>query len=323
MQVLKQHTKIVLLAVFLVIVIIVSFFVVQQVSKPSAKPSPSPAPTTPSPVPTETSPIPTTTATSPQPTFVSFPTPGLPPPPGGLYPGEVTEYQNQTLTPVSVFAEEVAAHPDVAIDGTQTIDQTTYHLEITGLVNNTLNYTYADVINNFSSYQQVATLLCVEGWSVTMLWGGVRLSDLFQEAGASPNATVAIFYASDGYTTALPLDFIAQNNILLAYKINNVTLPAFAGYPFCLVALNQYGYKWIKWVTEIEISNNTGYLGYWESRGYPNNATVSNTDGAFDYLPVIELVGVSAVALIMVLAVYMILVKTRKKALDEANQQVA
>jgi DMSO/TMAO reductase YedYZ molybdopterin-dependent catalytic subunit len=57
--------------------------------------------------------------------------------------------------------------------------------------------------------------------------------------------------------------------------MNNVTLTPEAGWPFMLIAQNQYGYKWIRWVTGIEVSNDTSYLGYWESRGYPNNATVS------------------------------------------------
>ena len=199
-----------------------------------------------------------------------------PAPAPSFYPGEVIQYQNYTLTPISTFIYDIAQHPDVAIDGTQNINQATYHLTITGLVNKSLDYTYDDVINNFNSTQQVATLLCVEGWSVTMLWEGIKVDDLLREAGVSPNATVAIFHASDGYTTALPLDYISQNNIILAYKINNVTLPPATGFPFCLVAQNQYGYKWIKWITEIEVSNDTGYLGFWESRGYPNNAKVTN-----------------------------------------------
>jgi DMSO/TMAO reductase YedYZ molybdopterin-dependent catalytic subunit len=193
------------------------------------------------------------------------------------YPEEVTQYQGQNLTTISSFTQVIAAHPDVAIKGTQYVNQTAYRLAITGLVNNSLQYSYDEVINNFASYQQVATLPCVEGWSVTMLWGGVRISDLLQNSGVNPNATVAIFYASDGYTSALPLDYIAQNNIILAYKMNNVTLTPTAGFPLSLVVQSQYGYKWVKWVTEIEVSSNTGYLGYWESRGYPNNATVNDS----------------------------------------------
>ena len=188
--------------------------------------------------------------------------------PPTYYPTQIRQYQGQNLSSISSVYEN-------AIAGTQYINQTTYTLTITGLVNKTLNYTYEDVVNNFQSNQKVATLLCVEGWSVTMLWQGVLVNDLLQDAGVSPNATTIIFSASDGYTTELPLAYIVQNNLILAYKMNNVTLTPEAGWPFMLIAQNQYGYKWIRWVTGIEVSNDTSYLGYWESRGYPNNATVS------------------------------------------------
>jgi len=57
--------------------------------------------------------------------------------------------------------------------------------------------------------------------------------------------------------------------------MNNVTIPPERGYPFMVVAESKWGYKWIKWVTKIEISNNTSYQGYWESRGYSNNGDLS------------------------------------------------
>ena len=142
-------------------------------------------------------------------------------------------------------------------------------------MNKTIQSTYDEVVNDYQVYQQVATIYCVEGWNAKILWEGVLVKDLLQEAGVSPNATVVIFHASDGYTTALPISYIDQNNIMIAFKMNNVTLTPELGWPFMLVAQGQYGYKWIKWITEIEVSNDTSYLGYWESRGYANNATVS------------------------------------------------
>jgi DMSO/TMAO reductase YedYZ molybdopterin-dependent catalytic subunit len=57
---------------------------------------------------------------------------------------------------------------------------------------------------------------------------------------------------------------------LLAYKINNLTLPPERGFPFQLVAEDKWGYKWIKWVTSIELSNDTNYKGFWEKQGYSN-----------------------------------------------------
>jgi len=250
MQVLKQHKIVILVAVLLVVVLVVSFFVVQNSLKstPSATPSPGVS-STPSP--------------SPTPTTIPI-----------LSSGEVIQFQGQNLTSISAFVKDLVQHPDVSIAGVQNINQATYRLSITGLVNQTMDYTYDDVVNNFTSYQKVATLPCVEGWSATVLWQGVRLSDILQKAGASSNATTLIFYASDGYTTALPMDYVMQNNIMIAYKMNNVTLTTRTGWPFFLVAQNQYGYKWIMWLTRIDVSNDSSYLGYWESQGYPNNATV-------------------------------------------------
>ena len=129
--------------------------------------------------------------------------PPLPPAPSS-YTGEVTQYQNQSLTSISAFIQELNQHPDVSIKGTQNLNQTTYRLTVNGLVNKTMEYAYQDVVDNFQSYQQVGKLPCVEGWSVTMLWQGVLVNDLLQDAGVSPNATTIIFTASDGYTTELP-----------------------------------------------------------------------------------------------------------------------
>ncbi len=189
------------------------------------------------------------------------------PSPKTLYPTEIRQYQGQNLSSINDVYEN-------KINGTQYINQTTYRLAVTGLVNKTIQSTYDEVVNNHQSYQQVVTLYCVEGWNAKILWEGILVKDLLAEAGVSPNATVVIFHASDGYTTALPMSYIIQNNIMIAYKMNGVTLTPQIGWPFMLVAQSQYGYKWIKWLTQIEASNDTTYLGYWETRGYPNNATI-------------------------------------------------
>ena len=189
------------------------------------------------------------------------------PSPKILYPGEIRNYQGQNLASISDVREN-------AIKGTQFINVSTYHLEITGLVNQTLDYTYDQVANNFLKYQKVLTLFCVEGWSTKILWEGFLVSDLIKEAGVNSSAVGVIFYASDGYSTELPLDYITNNSILLSYKMNGLVIPPERGFPFQLVAESQYGYKWIKWVTKIELTDNPNYLGFWESRGYPNNATI-------------------------------------------------
>ncbi len=178
---------------------------------------------------------------------------------------EIREYEGQDLSSINAFREN-------SIRGPQQIDIGDYTLTITGLVNNNLTYTYDEIINNFPIQKKVVTLHCVEGWSVTIFWEGFLVKDLIEAAGVDPNANTMIFYAVDSYSTALPLDFILDNNIMIAYKMNNVTLPPERGFPFQLVAESKWGYKWIKWITSIELSDNEDYLGYWERRGYPNDA---------------------------------------------------
>jgi DMSO/TMAO reductase YedYZ molybdopterin-dependent catalytic subunit len=68
-----------------------------------------------------------------------------------------------------------------------------------------------------------------------------------------------------------------DNNIIIAYKMNNITIDAEHGYPFRLVAEDKWGYKWIKWIDEIELSDNPNYQGYWEQRGYSNSGNLSES----------------------------------------------
>jgi DMSO/TMAO reductase YedYZ molybdopterin-dependent catalytic subunit len=64
---------------------------------------------------------------------------------------------------------------------------------------------------------------------------------------------------------------------MMAYKMNGVVLPPERGFPFQLVAEQKWGYKWIKWITKIELSSDTNYKGFWESRGYNNNGDLNGS----------------------------------------------
>jgi DMSO/TMAO reductase YedYZ molybdopterin-dependent catalytic subunit len=187
-----------------------------------------------------------------------------------LAPNEIREYEGADLSSINDFREN-------SIKGPQEIDVDSYMLRITGLVKNSTSYTYDEALNMYQHYKKVVTLDCVEGWSVTILWEGLLISDLLAEAEPLENAEVVIFHAYDGYTTSLPIDYIKDNDILIAYKMNDVVLPPERGFPFQLVAESKWGYKWIKWITEIELSDDVDYRGYWESRGYSNSADLDDS----------------------------------------------
>jgi DMSO/TMAO reductase YedYZ molybdopterin-dependent catalytic subunit len=190
-------------------------------------------------------------------------------PPQRLSGVEVRDYRGEALSSVNDFREN-------SISGPQQVNITEYRLTIDGLVGEEKNFTYDQVLA-FPHYEKVVTLSCVEGWDATILWQGVKVSDLVDAAGPDPRANTVIFTAADGYTTSLPLDYIANRNILLAYGMNNITMPVERGYPFELVAEDRWGYKWIRWVTGIRLSDDPTYRGYWESHGYSNTADLNRS----------------------------------------------
>ena len=187
-----------------------------------------------------------------------------------LEPVEIREYQGERLSSLNDFREN-------AIKGTQRVVIDEYILEIAGLVQETKKFSYNEIINNFNHYKKIATLDCVEGWIVKILWEGILVKDLIGKDNIMPKAKIIIFHAYDGYTTSFPINYIFDNNILLAYKANEIILPPNRGFPFMLVAESKWGYKWIKWVTKIEISDDEAYRGFWESRGYANEGDINKS----------------------------------------------
>ena len=186
---------------------------------------------------------------------------------------EATEFQGVKLTPIKDQLNN-------ALKGTQIIDKDTYTLTIDGLVDHPLTLSYAD-LQAYPQISQLMDLNCVEGWNFTAKWTGPALSAIFADAGVQPGAVIAIFYTADvpeGYTS-LDLNYIDANNIILALKLNDITLPPDRGFPFQVVAKSKFGYKWAKWVTRIELSSDTNFRGYWESNGYNNNADISGPAG--------------------------------------------
>jgi len=184
---------------------------------------------------------------------------------------EVREYEGELLSPISEFREN-------SIKGPQYIDIEDYELQVNGLVATPVAFTYDEVIGDHDIYKKVVRLQCVEGWVVNILWEGVRVNDLLAAAGPLPEARTIIFHAYDGYTTSFPVEYFENNDILMAYKMNDIVIPPERGFPFELVAESKWGYKWIKWITRIELSDDTDYRGYWEMRGY---ADEGNLDESF------------------------------------------
>src|SRR5208283_6022788 len=80
------------------------------------------------------------------------------------------------------------------------------------------------------------------------------------------DAIKVAFFASDGFSTDLPIATAQQSNIVLAYAENGNPLPD----ELRLVVPGEWGYKWIDLVTNIQLVN-FNYLGTEESLGYDDN----------------------------------------------------
>lgn len=179
--------------------------------------------------------------------------------------GEIQEYQGKRLDP---FDRKY----DNSIKGPQRVNIETYRLEITGLVEAPQSLTYKEVLG-LPIAKRAITLHCVEGWDEHLLFEGVRLADLLALANPRKGVRNVIFYAADGYSSSLSYEGVTRLDVMLAAKINGRILDANRGFPFQVVAESKWGYKWVKWVTRIELSEKP-YKGYWEKRGYDNEADV-------------------------------------------------
>jgi len=180
---------------------------------------------------------------------------------------EIQEYEGEKLGSVDDFRKN-------SIRGVQMIDAETYELVIDGLVTLPVSFRYAE-LQTMSHIAKLVTIRCVEGWFVKALWEGIALPGLLTMAQPLEGANTVVFHAADGYTTSLPLEFVSERNLIIADRINGVTLPHANGFPFQLVAEDKWGYKWIRWLTRIELSNDPDYHGFWESRGYNNDGNVN------------------------------------------------
>lgn len=161
-----------------------------------------------------------------------------------------------------------------SIKGTQVIDPETYVLTIGGAVDNAITVGLKEILER-PYVERRNVMYCVEGWSWSADWVGIAVRDILGEVRPWPTARRVIFYAADGYTSSFPIEELNGSDLfILAYKANGEFLPEKEGYPVRLVAEGKWGYKWVKWVVKMEVSENADHRGYWETRGYSDEADV-------------------------------------------------
>jgi DMSO/TMAO reductase YedYZ molybdopterin-dependent catalytic subunit len=178
----------------------------------------------------------------------------------------LTIQSQQTITPNDQFFV-------VSIGPAPSINVSNWTLLIDGLVDHPLNLSYAQ-LTAMPNMTEAVTLDCVTGRSATAYWTGTSLDEVLNMAGVKGNATKVVFYCADGYSTDLTVSEASHSDVILAWGMNNVTLPVDQGYPLRVVVPNNFGYKWAKFITHIQVIN-YDYRGYWETAGWADDATIT------------------------------------------------
>jgi sulfoxide reductase catalytic subunit YedY len=145
-----------------------------------------------------------------------------------------------------------------------------WDVEVTGLVNNPKTYAIEDLLKKFPSEERVYHLRCVEAWSMVIPWMGFPLAKLLSEAAPTSDAKFVRFEAilDPGqmpgqkspfydwpYQEGLRLDEAMHDLTLLATGLYGELLPNQSGAPLRLVVPWKYGFKSIKGIVKIELTD--------------------------------------------------------------------
>ena len=139
-------------------------------------------------------------------------------------------------------------------------------IRVDGLVDEPLTVDAA-TWGSLERFGETVDFHCVEGWTVDgVRWAGVAPKVLLDRARIRPEGGYVVFHAYGGeYVDSLPLSLVTDPRTVLADTLN--------GGPLRLVVPTQLGYKNVKWVTRMEVTDKP-VQGYWEERGYPMSAPI-------------------------------------------------
>ncbi len=139
-----------------------------------------------------------------------------------------------------------------------------WHLTVEGKVARPGNYSMAD-LQRFPSRTQITRHTCEEGWTAIGEWTGVPLGRLLQHAGILPSARFINFYSFDGWVDSIDMIDAFHPQTILAYGMNGRALPIAHGAPLRLRVETQIGYKSMKYLQRIVVSEefvDTGDSGW-------------------------------------------------------------
>lgn len=143
-------------------------------------------------------------------------------------------------------------------------------VQVTGMVNKPMNFTLEDLYTKFTQEEHIYRLRCVEAWSMAIPWVGFQLSDLLKMVDPKPEAKYVKFTTvmrkdqmpnqnfpilQWPYVEGLRLDEANNNLTILATGMYGKPLTNQQGAPIRLVVPWKYGFKSIKAIVSIELTD--------------------------------------------------------------------
>lgn len=199
----------------------------------------------------------------------------VPPDSGGIYgPGETLTYATQRLlTAHHSMAREFSRSeiskalpvngPPPASDIYERLQAgrfADWRLRVDGLVERPQLLSLAE-LKRWPLASQITMHTCEEGWSAIVEWTGVTLGQALRAAGVKAGAKYVVFFPfdSDAFgVESIDMDDAWHPQTLLAYGMNGRELPDEHGAPVRLRVARQMGYKSVKYLARIWVTDSLG-----------------------------------------------------------------
>jgi len=199
----------------------------------------------------------------------------IPPDHGGIYGlGETITYASQRLlTRHSMarefprswisnppFSNELAPPPD-AFKRLQEGNFVDWRLTVDGLVDRPSSFSLAQ-IKSYPSRTQITEVACEEGWSHIAEWIGTPLSHILDAVGTHPQARYVVYFSIEpDWWESIDMADAMHPQTFLTYGMNGSDLPVPNGGPLRLRVPRQLGYKSVKFITHLTVTDSMKKFG--------------------------------------------------------------
>ncbi len=130
-----------------------------------------------------------------------------------------------------------------------------WRLAIDGMVARPVSLTLAD-LRSYPSSSQITHLACEEGWSFIAEWIGVPLFHVLNAVGILPQARYVVYFSiQPGWQDSIDMADALHPQTFLTYGMNDGDLPVGHGGPLRLRVPRQLGYKSVKYVTRLTVTD--------------------------------------------------------------------